>query len=75
VGTISATQGVEGEAGRDFVLADTVDAQVEAIVALLSDPKRARELGARGRAFVEARYDWEVALAPLDELMARFKTR
>lgn len=74
VGTTSATQGVEGEAGRDFVLADTVEAQVEAIVALLNDPKRARELGARGRTFVEERYDWNVALAPLDELMARFKT-
>lgn len=72
VGTTSATQGVEGEAGRDFLLANTVDEQVEAVVSLLENPARAKELGARGRAFVESRYDWDVALRPLDELMARF---
>jgi sugar transferase (PEP-CTERM/EpsH1 system associated) len=69
VGTTSATQGVEGESGRDFLLADGVEAQVEAVCALLSDPTRALELGARARRFVEERYDWEVALAPLDQLV------
>lgn len=72
VGTTSATQGVEGEAGRDFLLANTVEEQVEAVASLLANPARAKELGGRGRAFVEARYDWDVALRPLDELMARF---
>jgi sugar transferase (PEP-CTERM/EpsH1 system associated) len=75
VGTTSATQGVEGEAGRDFVLADTAAEQVAAIDALLADPRRARELGARGRRFVEERYDWEVTLRPLDDLLARLAPR
>ena len=71
VGTTSATQGVEGQPGRDFLLEDTVDGQVRAICGLLGDSSRARELGSRGRRFVEERYDWEVCLNPLDELLNR----
>jgi glycosyltransferase involved in cell wall biosynthesis len=42
-------------------------AQFAAEVArLLEDPRGAEELGARGRALVEQRYDWERTLAPLD---------
>ncbi len=75
VGTTSATQGVEGEIGRDFLLANSVDEQVTAIARLLDEPLFARKLGAQGRAFVESRYDWDVALRPLDELLARFNSR
>ncbi len=71
VGTTSATQGVEGTPGRDFLVEDTVDGQVDALVRLLEDDAAARALGARGRAFVEERYDWERCLAPLDALLAR----
>ena len=71
VGTTSATQGVEGEPGTDFLLANTADEQVEAIRSLLEDPARARAQGARGRAFVEEKYDWEKCLDPLDDLLGR----
>jgi glycosyltransferase involved in cell wall biosynthesis len=74
VGTTSATQGVEGEPGRDFLLADSVDDSVAAILGLLEDPAAARELGARGRRFVEERYDWEATLRPLDALLERLAT-
>lgn len=73
VGTTSATQGVEGEAGRDFLLANTVDEQVAAIERLLADPNFARALGRRGRQFVEEKYDWERVFDPLDTLLARFE--
>lgn len=73
VGTTSATQGVEGEAGRDFLLANTVDEQVAAIERLLADPQFARALGRRGRQFVEEKYDWERVFDPLDTLLARFE--
>ena len=73
VGTTSATQGVEGEAGRDFLLANTVDEQVAAIERLLDDPNFARALGRRGRQFVEEKYDWERVFDPLDALLARFE--
>ena len=71
VGTPSATQGIEGVAGEHFLLADGAREQADAICGLLDDPARARALGARGRGFVEQRYDWEVVLAPLDELLGR----
>ena len=71
VGTTSATQGVGGEPGRDFLLANSAAEQAAAICDLLESPERARNLGAAGRNFVEARYDWEVVLEPLDELLSR----
>jgi len=71
VGTRSATQGVDGEAGRDYVVAESAEEQVEAVCALLREPERARELGRRARAFVEQNYDWEVCLRPLDTLLQR----
>ncbi|MSR62984.1 MAG: TIGR03087 family PEP-CTERM/XrtA system glycosyltransferase [Planctomycetes bacterium] len=71
VGTRSATQGVEGEHGRDFLVAESAAEQVEAVCALLADAQRARELGRRARAFVEANYDWEVCLRPLDQLLEK----
>ncbi len=71
VGTTSATQGIEGAIGSDYLVADSVDAQVEAIASLLADPKRAHELGRRGRKLVETSYDWETVFAPLDELLER----
>jgi sugar transferase (PEP-CTERM/EpsH1 system associated) len=74
VGTTSATQGVGGADGRDFVVADDATSQIAALHALLSDPRAAAELGARARAFVEDRYDWEVALRPLDTILRRLES-
>lgn len=71
VGTTSATQGIEGEAGRDFLLANTADEQATAIVELLDDPTRAKALGAQARRFVEEQYDWEAVLAPAEALLDR----
>ncbi len=74
VGTTSATQGVEGQDGRDYVVGDTADAICAALARLLEDPEQGRALGMRGRRFVEERYDWEVVFDPLDELVARLGT-
>ena len=73
VGTTSATQGVEGTPGEDFLVEDTAEGQVDAVCALFDDPVRARALGERARRFVEERYDWEVCLAPLDGIMQRLE--
>jgi sugar transferase (PEP-CTERM/EpsH1 system associated) len=72
VGTTSATQGIDGGAGDAYLVADSVEAQANAICGLLEDPSRAREIAKRGRALVEAHYDWDVTLRPLDVLLARF---
>jgi sugar transferase (PEP-CTERM/EpsH1 system associated) len=69
VGTSAATQGVAAEDGRDYLVRDDARSIAEAVAGLVDDPERARALGLRARAFVEEHYDWEVALAPLDELL------
>ena len=71
VGTTSATQGVAGEHGRDYLVADDEQAQVDAICGLLTDSDRARSLGRAARTFVEENYDWEVTLAPLDRMLEK----
>ncbi len=71
VGTTCATQGVEGEAGRDYRVEDDPQRFAEAVLALLDSPAEARALGQRARRFVEAHYDWEVVFRPLDEILAR----
>ncbi len=75
VGTSAATQGIEGVPGKHFLVADDERAQIAAVCALLQDSARARELGMAARAFVEERYDWEAALAPLDELLERLERK
>ena len=70
VGTTSATQGVEGTPGQDFLLADDEDAFYEAVKSLLDRPEEAFRLGRRGREFVEANYAWERCLAPLDDILS-----
>jgi sugar transferase (PEP-CTERM/EpsH1 system associated) len=69
VGTTGATQGVQGEPGRDFLVADDEDALYAAVKRLLDAPEEARALGARGRALVEERYDRERCLAGLEGLL------
>ncbi len=71
VGTTCATQGVEGRDEREYLVRDDASAFADAVIGLLGDAKRAQELGARARAFVEANYDWEVVFRPLDELLER----
>jgi glycosyltransferase involved in cell wall biosynthesis len=69
VGTTSATQGVEGEPGRDFLVSDDAPGFAAAVVQLLQSPDGAAALGQRGRAFVEGTYDWDRCLAPLDAVL------
>jgi sugar transferase (PEP-CTERM/EpsH1 system associated) len=71
VGTTPATQGVEGAAERDFLVADGAEEFAACVLRLLAAPDAARELGRRARRFVEQSYDWEVVFRPLDELVAR----
>jgi glycosyltransferase involved in cell wall biosynthesis len=71
VGTTCATQGVDGQGERDYLVRDDAAGFARAVCDLLADRAAADALGARARAFVEAHYDWEVVFRPLDEILAR----
>ena len=71
VGTTSATQGIDGVDGRDFIVANSAQQQAAAISRLFDAPDEARALGERGRDFVVRQYDWEQVFEPLDRLLER----
>jgi polysaccharide biosynthesis protein PslH len=69
VATPEANEGIAAGEGRDLVLAREPEAFARAVVGLLGDAGRRRELGAAGRRFVEAKWTWE---GPFLELEAAF---
>ncbi len=71
VPVVSTTVGAEGlqlEPGRDLMIADDVESQAEALVALLRDPSRAAELAASGRSAARNHYDWSSIAASLEKV-------
>ena len=64
-----AAEGIDARHGKDLIVAD---ARVEAgaVLELLADPARARDIGRAARARMEARYNWERALAPLAAIVS-----
>ncbi|MEW6746553.1 MAG: glycosyltransferase [Planctomycetota bacterium] len=62
VATSVAAQGFEATPGQHFLVADNREDFANAIVSLLKDAHRRRELGEAGRALVERRYS-DVAMA------------
>ena len=70
IGTTCATQGTGGTGGEHFLIEDSAKGQIQAVIELLRDRKRAEELARAGRKFVEDHYDWEVTLKVLDQVVA-----
>jgi phosphatidyl-myo-inositol dimannoside synthase len=58
---------LDGETG--YVVSD-LTALVDRLVTLLSDPDRARRMGAAGRAWVEREWRWDLQAARLQDLLA-----
>ncbi len=54
-----------------FWVEQSPDAIAEGISAILSDPRRAIEMGQRGRSLIEERYTWPKAVAELEEVYRR----
>lgn len=69
VSTPEAFEGIQAVAGEEIVVADGAEAFAAAVVDLLSDESRAREIGRRARARVESDYGWEAKLSVLDDLL------
>jgi polysaccharide biosynthesis protein PslH len=75
---VSTAIGAEGLAltpGRDVVVADTAAEFADAVRALLADRAHAERLGRAARTLVETRYEWDVCLAPIEELYASLERR
>lgn len=66
VTTTIGLEGIQAEAGRDLLVADTAEAFAESTVRLLRDPQLQVRLSEAGRRLAETRYDWKVALAGMD---------
>jgi sugar transferase (PEP-CTERM/EpsH1 system associated) len=58
VSTPQAVSALQIEPGVQALIADTPEAQAEAIVALLDDPERRQAMGRAARQYVEDRHDW-----------------
>ncbi len=66
---VSTTVGAEGLSlipGTHFVAADGARPFADAVVALLQDRERRRQIGAAGRQLVEDRYSWEQVARPFE---------
>lgn len=68
VASAAAAEGIDH--GGTIRVGSTAGEVAEAVTQLLSDPRKAAELGASARRQVIARYSWEARLAPLDDLLA-----
>jgi glycosyltransferase involved in cell wall biosynthesis len=68
VATTLGAEGFDVAPGRELLLADTAEAFARAVVTVLDDPSRAAGLGAAGRAFVTAGYDWGRLIPRLEAL-------
>lgn len=67
VATPEANEGIQAAPDHDLVIATSPEAFAAAVIDLLADPARRRELGLAGRAFVEAKWTWEAPFLVLEE--------
>jgi sugar transferase (PEP-CTERM/EpsH1 system associated) len=65
VASPAAFEGIEAEPGLHLLVADSAEAQAEAIKGLLDDRRRAQAMGQAARRRIEQAYRWETRLAPL----------
>jgi len=70
VTTSVGAEGLGATSGQHLLIADGAADFAAAVRGLLDDPARAARLGAAGRAFVEARFDWDPIADAHDALYA-----
>lgn len=58
VATVKAAEGLDVEAGRHLLVADSPEAFADAVVRLCSDQRLRQQLAAEARLLVRERYDW-----------------
>lgn len=68
---VSTDQGVSGLAvrdGQDVRLGESAEALVSASAELLTAPETARQIGERGRTYVQQTHDWQAAASQLEDV-------
>jgi glycosyltransferase involved in cell wall biosynthesis len=69
VASPAAAEGIDAVNGRDFVVADGVAAEAEAVLTLLANPDQADALGKAARSRMIDRYGWDARMADLPRLL------
>jgi len=60
VTTPVGAQGIEGEDGKHFVVADRPEEMAEKIMELLNDVEKRKVIGQNTRALIEEKYTWNI---------------
>jgi sugar transferase (PEP-CTERM/EpsH1 system associated) len=64
-----AAGGLDAQAGRDLLVADTPEQWVTHLDHVLADAEQRNRIAAAARAFVQQHHDWDRCLAPMIELI------
>lgn len=73
VTTTVGLEGIEAEPGRDILVADSPTDFAETVVRLLREDHLGTDLAINGRSLVVEKFDWRIALKPLDRIYSRQK--
>ena len=73
VTTSVGSEGIGATPAKEIEVADTPEAFAEKVLSFMSNPGKRAGFSMRARQFVEADYSWAKALAPLDDILAKFK--
>jgi sugar transferase (PEP-CTERM/EpsH1 system associated) len=74
VSTTRGAEGIEYTPNQHLIIADTPETFARAVVELLRDPQRCRELGRKARALVESKYDWRAIVPQFENVYAHLTT-
>ena len=74
VTTTLANNALKAEATTEIILAETALEFAEAIIHLLQNPERAREIALNGHQFIQNHYSWEAQTKPLLTLLEEVRT-
>lgn len=66
VASACAASGLNAVSGRDLLVAETPEAFADAIVSILDQPGRGRELGRLGRQYAEQHHSWDRMVGDLE---------
>jgi glycosyltransferase involved in cell wall biosynthesis len=69
VASPAAFEGIDARPGRDLLVAESAEAQADAITGLIADRASGLALGQAARRRVLEAYRWDSKLAPLTELL------